>query len=208
MILRKLAGAIRKQDWFTVVLELTIVVVGIFLGLQAGAWNQARLDKEEADYHLNFLYEELAEEIVTAQAELEQSEVSLRNSFQASFLQHEAEWNAESEEHFRESVSSTFRLWGPKNRPVSLRRMIDDGKLDLLDRDLQRAILNYEAAYLDAIEQTRTSYRYSLLLTPQITASMRFRGQEIVSSPEELIANETLRAAVRDKPFGSEFNLM
>ena len=32
MILRKLASAIRRQDWFTVLLEFVIVVLGIFIG--------------------------------------------------------------------------------------------------------------------------------------------------------------------------------
>ena len=45
MILRKLAEAIRRQNWFTVVLEIMIVVIGIFLGLQANDWNQARKDR-------------------------------------------------------------------------------------------------------------------------------------------------------------------
>lgn len=42
MILRKLAAAIRRQDWFTVVLEVVIVVVGIFIGLQVDDWNEQR----------------------------------------------------------------------------------------------------------------------------------------------------------------------
>lgn len=38
MILRRLAAAIRKQDWFTVLIETLIVVLGVFLGLQAQQW--------------------------------------------------------------------------------------------------------------------------------------------------------------------------
>ncbi len=45
MILRKLAEAIRRQDWFTVVLEVLIVVIGIFIGLQVDDWNQHRKDR-------------------------------------------------------------------------------------------------------------------------------------------------------------------
>lgn len=45
MILRRLADAIRTQNWFTVVLEVAIVVVGIFIGLQVDDWNQRRVDK-------------------------------------------------------------------------------------------------------------------------------------------------------------------
>ena len=64
---------------------------------------------------------------------------------------------------------------------------------------MQNAILRYDAAFRDAIEQTRTSYSFSLHLTPQITASMRFDGPAIVSSTQELLDNQVLRAAVRDK---------
>ena len=34
MILRRLATALRKQDWFSVAVETRIVMFGVFLGLQ------------------------------------------------------------------------------------------------------------------------------------------------------------------------------
>ena len=43
MILRRLAEAIQQQNWFVVLLEVMIVVVGIFIGLQVDDWNQERL---------------------------------------------------------------------------------------------------------------------------------------------------------------------
>ena len=49
MILRRLATAFHKQDWFTVVIETLIVMFGVFLGLQVNNWNQARF--ERADTH-------------------------------------------------------------------------------------------------------------------------------------------------------------
>jgi hypothetical protein len=45
MILRRLATSIRKQDWFTVVIETLIVVFGVFIGLQVNNWNAARVDR-------------------------------------------------------------------------------------------------------------------------------------------------------------------
>ena len=46
MILRRLAEAIAKQNWFTVMLEVLIVVVGIFTGLQADDWTQEENARE------------------------------------------------------------------------------------------------------------------------------------------------------------------
>ncbi|MBS0469656.1 MAG: hypothetical protein JSR60_01200 [Proteobacteria bacterium] len=37
-----LAGALRRQDWIAVVIELLTVMFGLFLGLQLDAWNDAR----------------------------------------------------------------------------------------------------------------------------------------------------------------------
>jgi len=46
MILRRLAQSIRRQDWFTVALEVVIVVLGVFIGIQVSNWNQDRLDDQ------------------------------------------------------------------------------------------------------------------------------------------------------------------
>lgn len=48
MILRRLADSIRQQDWFTVFLELVIVVIGILVALQVDNWNQERHARGEA----------------------------------------------------------------------------------------------------------------------------------------------------------------
>jgi hypothetical protein len=42
MILRRIAEAFRRQDWFTVLIEIMIVVLGVFLDLQINNWNEAR----------------------------------------------------------------------------------------------------------------------------------------------------------------------
>ena len=49
MILRRLTDALRKQDWFTVVIETLIVVLGVFLGIQLGNWNEARAEQRLAE---------------------------------------------------------------------------------------------------------------------------------------------------------------
>ncbi len=61
MILRKIAEAVRRQDWFTVSLEVLIVMIGIFLGLQVNAWNQSRIDRAEEAVFLQALYQDVIE---------------------------------------------------------------------------------------------------------------------------------------------------
>ncbi|MEP1144686.1 MAG: hypothetical protein ABJH52_13275 [Henriciella sp.] len=61
MILRRLADAFRRQDWFTVSLEIVIVMIGIFLGLQVNAWNQSRIDRVDEAVFLQALYQDVLE---------------------------------------------------------------------------------------------------------------------------------------------------
>lgn len=42
MIIRSLSDSIRRQDWFTVLVEIVIVVVGVFLGIQVSEWSDER----------------------------------------------------------------------------------------------------------------------------------------------------------------------
>ena len=64
MILRRIATAIKRQDWFQVSIEVLIVVDGIFLGLQVTDWNTGREERVlEIDY-LSRLYQVIQSDIV------------------------------------------------------------------------------------------------------------------------------------------------
>lgn len=59
MVIEKLASAIRRQDWFQVIIEVLIVVLGIFIGLQVDAWNTERKERLEGAEYLDRLYQDL-----------------------------------------------------------------------------------------------------------------------------------------------------
>ena len=61
MILRRLATAFRKQDWFTVLVETLIVVFGVFIGLQVNNWNAARIEHAQERDYLVRLHEDFTE---------------------------------------------------------------------------------------------------------------------------------------------------
>lgn len=52
MILRKLADAIRTQNWFTVFIEFTLVVAGVLVALQFDNWNEERIEREKQQVYL------------------------------------------------------------------------------------------------------------------------------------------------------------
>jgi hypothetical protein len=63
MIQRRILRAFRKHDWFAVAVEVLIVVLGVFLGLQVSNWNQARGDQARVAVHLANLAEDLRSDI-------------------------------------------------------------------------------------------------------------------------------------------------
>lgn len=60
MILKHLRAQAARQNWLGVVVDLVILVLGVFLGIQVSNWNQARLDRIEGREYRVRLYSDLA----------------------------------------------------------------------------------------------------------------------------------------------------
>ena len=56
MILKRLRQEAGRQNWFGVAVDLVILIVGVFLGMQVNNWNQDRLDRAEGREYRNQLY--------------------------------------------------------------------------------------------------------------------------------------------------------
>lgn len=56
MVIRRIREHVAIHNWFAVAIDIAIVVVGVFLGIQAANWNQARIERAEAaDYRLQLI---------------------------------------------------------------------------------------------------------------------------------------------------------
>ena len=60
-MLRRLTEHLRRQDWLAVILELVVVVVGIFLAFQVDRWYEEQRIKSDLQAHLASLTEDFAE---------------------------------------------------------------------------------------------------------------------------------------------------
>jgi len=43
VILRRLSQSLKEQNWTAILIEFVLLVVGVFLGIQASNWNEARI---------------------------------------------------------------------------------------------------------------------------------------------------------------------
>ena len=63
MILRRLVEHVRTQNWVAVALDFAIVVLGVFIGIQLGNWNEARRDSAAGDASLARMANNIASDI-------------------------------------------------------------------------------------------------------------------------------------------------
>ncbi|MEE4175337.1 MAG: hypothetical protein V2I57_13875 [Xanthomonadales bacterium] len=63
MLLRKLTQHVQDQNWFAVVLDFFIVVIGVFIGIQVANWNDVQQDKAGLAASLERLDKELVQNL-------------------------------------------------------------------------------------------------------------------------------------------------
>jgi hypothetical protein len=63
MALRRLAARIRQHDWLAVIIELVVVVAGVFIALQVSNWNDSRKETALGRQYLGRLRDELAQDV-------------------------------------------------------------------------------------------------------------------------------------------------
>lgn len=59
MAIRRFREHVAAHNWFAVIIDIMIVVLGVFLGLQVSNWNQGRVDAERAAQYRDRLIDEL-----------------------------------------------------------------------------------------------------------------------------------------------------
>ena len=79
MFLNRIAQGFRAQNWYTVFVELLVLIVGIFLGLQVDDWNQRRLDRIEEQYYLARLQRDFERSLIEQNSAIE----TAREKFEA-----------------------------------------------------------------------------------------------------------------------------
>ena len=72
MILRRIIAHLRKQEWTAIGLDLLIVVLGVFIGMQVSNWNESQNDRRVLAKYM----QDIAADIRADQAELTRSELS------------------------------------------------------------------------------------------------------------------------------------
>lgn len=64
VILRRIVERLKRQEWTTVAIELVLVVVGVFIGIQVSNWNEARKEHALEAVYLDRIAADIRSDIV------------------------------------------------------------------------------------------------------------------------------------------------
>lgn len=70
MIIRRMVENLKKRNFSTFAVELIVVVVGVFIGLQVSNWNDSRIDRTRAQSYLGRIRADLDSDIANYQDKL------------------------------------------------------------------------------------------------------------------------------------------
>lgn len=71
MLLRSISEHVRNQNWFAVGVDLFIVVIGVFIGIQASNWNEERIESQRGDYFAMKLLGDIRRELAFFEFEID-----------------------------------------------------------------------------------------------------------------------------------------
>ena len=147
MILRRLAGYLRHDNWFTVILELLIVVVGLFLAFQLDRWYESQRSKSGLQVHLVSLTEDFTENETRLTLAISEG---MQEMEAAIILRAEIRKDAPdlSVAELNLLISQTSLLPAFSAVDLAYRNLISDDTLaDLLSSDLKKELAEFYAAH-------------------------------------------------------------
>lgn len=202
MIIRRIIDQLRKQEWGVVVVELLVVVVGIFLGLQVTNWNEDRKAEAEGLYYLDLLRRQLTAEILRDEENISfMTETNMKVGRAAALLYAES-WTEEEFQQFKDDHWAVYAALGNLQRPHALKQLVELGKIDLIrSRRLQEMLFEFYVAYEAAIQQDQATVRYASEAVRVIGMGIPYGTREnlmaIPVAPEELLKDREVKSAVR-----------
>jgi len=139
----RLAAHLQRQDWAAVLIDLAIVVIGVFLGIQASNWNDERHDQRVANAYLQRIDSDLRSDV----RQLRLHEDYWRASAEAGDRAlHFAEEGRRSDDEWNTLLDffHAGEVWSFTESNGTYNEMLSAGRLDLFsDSRLKAQLGNY-----------------------------------------------------------------
>lgn len=202
MILRRLAGAFRKQDWFTVALEVLIVVVGILIGLQVDDWNQHRKDRAEEIVYLDRLLRDVESSLDIQRASIENASSRHENTRLLVSVIDAGDLGDMTNDEFSDRLSNAWGFPAMTLMTATMDELVATGNITLLRSTRLREEIGQVLEQYENMERYyQNAVNVSLDATSRLYQHTRRiwldENRVVISTPfAELIDNASFRAAL------------
>lgn len=154
VLLRRITQHVKAQNWTAVALDFVIVVVGVFMGIQLGNWNEARQGRlSEAQYLERFADEiELTIEHIRKEREFSESSIQAIENFTAQLYRDRTSDEAVVSATNEFTTKGAFFANFSPNR-TTFDDLITTGNFDIIgDEAIRTGLIKLHARYEDAKE--------------------------------------------------------
>jgi hypothetical protein len=207
MILRRMARAIREQDWFTVMVEFSLVVAGVLVALQADNWNRERGFRELERQYLERLYDDMQDSLL-AQAgyrawntdQLSAQQVVIR-ALRSGALSEEDRHAFERGLAYVGSMNPPSRQWG------TVEELKATGNISVIrDIELRKLLARRDADFLRVRQLTDKTERTIAIIQPELYKRFAPRFKFDFGSLEKIALDYDFNALATDREFQNLFS--
>lgn len=190
MILRRLAESLRDQNWVAIGIELAILVLGVYLGIQVSNWNEARADEALGREYSERLLADLRHDRAARQQLVDYYDAV------SSSAERTVELLDDSSAPARDLVVNAYRAteyaYNPQTR-ATWDEIVSTGHAGLLPRAAVESGLAdyfaYDAAF-DVMQEFKTSLyrrRVRSLIPHQVQRAIRLRCSDVRNATYEVV---------------------
>lgn len=155
---RRLLLNLRARDWGAVVIDIAILVIGVFLGLQADTWNDARKAAAEGRYYTQRLRDELAESIERLDAAIAGGRATVEASRRAQRAIREGSIAPDEPEAFVADFLAVMRMEEADVVDGAIEELRSTGRMGVIrNRQVREAVSRYYRALQSARGQEQVS---------------------------------------------------
>jgi len=148
MLFRRISAHLKRQDWFAVGLDLLIVVVGIYIGLQVDAWNSIRQDRVVEREYLERLLVDMEESLEAQRDSKSQFDASIAATNYIGQIQRAGTFENVDEDRLILGLNSVGWVIPPVSNMVTIRELQSTGNIALIqDVSIRMAIGQFERSF-------------------------------------------------------------
>ncbi|PCJ22486.1 MAG: hypothetical protein COA96_14245 [SAR86 cluster bacterium] len=211
MLLRRFTQHIRSQNWLAVSIDLIVIVLGVFIGMQVTEWNQERKDRIEEISYLERILFDISETIIVEQDSITFMKAKIQ---EAEFVLDTIESGKIASEEiqiFGTYLDSLARTNPLRYTHATINEMIATGKLNLIQdieiRNTIALLTSWPEQWQDLLEKPSfqiaefNKIKYGFYINRRDehgNANIIYDSVEMISNPRvyQVIANMQSTAAI------------